>query len=374
MSKEISQILHAWNRLDHSRFRAALATVVQVEGSAYRRPGARMLVTDDGRLTGAISGGCLEGDALRKALLVIHKGAAAVVTYDTTDEDDASFGVGLGCNGVIHVLLEPLDPSSPQNPLALLHFLQGNDRCGVLVTLFSLQRDHLPGGTCYAVTEDGAASGHFPETARQYLAPAVRRVLEDGESAFIPAVGDPPFQAFVEWVEPPVSVVIAGAGNDVVPLTELARTMGWKITVVDGRASHALPERFPAAGAVRVIKKEDLDDLAQFDRRACFVLMTHNYTYDLTALAVLLKLGVSYIGVLGPKKKMRRMLDELGLETLPDHVYGPVGLDIGAESPEEIALSIVAEIRAVLSGKEVHSLRKLPETIHPRNLKVAGER
>jgi xanthine/CO dehydrogenase XdhC/CoxF family maturation factor len=368
MSKEISQILRAYDTLDPVRRKAALATVVHVEGSSYRRPGARMLVSGDGIMTGAISGGCLEGDALRKARLVMHKGEAAVITYDTTEDDDWGMGVGLGCNGIIHVLLEPLDPNDPANPVELIRSLHSGRQSGVLATLFDPgNRTAVPPGTCAAFPEKGTSWIDLDDAMIcNVLERKAKEVIAERRSKYIPMIDAAGCAAFLEWMEPPVSLVIVGAGNDAVPLTELAHTMGWEVTIADGRVSHARPERFPLADAVHVIQAEALPGAVRMDARTCFVLMTHNYRYDIVALKGLLALNPRYIGVLGPKKKMQRMVDELGLGECPPNVYGPVGLDIGAESPEEIALSVVSEIKAVMSGREAASLKNLTETIHSR--------
>ena len=153
--KEIRDIIKAYEQAHKLGKQTALATVVHVEGSSYRRPGARMLITEDGQLTGAISGGCLEGDALRKALLVMHENKSKVVTYDTMDDDDAKFGVGLGCNGIIQVLIEPIDAANSFNPIVFLKAADEKRQQSVLVSLFSLPDKKSPHtGTCLLVRED----------------------------------------------------------------------------------------------------------------------------------------------------------------------------------------------------------------------------
>src|SRR5436190_15205009 len=155
MVKEISDIVAAFNEAQKQGRRTALATVVHVEGSSYRRPGARMLVVDNGRMTGAISGGCLEGDALKKALLAINQGQNKLVTYDTLHEDDIEFGVQLGCNGIVHILLEPIDPLHVHNPIALLKKCLSMRKDAVLVTMFSLKNYHdFQPGTCFFYNDE----------------------------------------------------------------------------------------------------------------------------------------------------------------------------------------------------------------------------
>jgi len=153
--KELKEIVSAYEEAEKEGKQAALATVVHLDGSAYRRPGARMLVTEDGKLTGAISGGCLEGDALRKAQLVMVQKKPMLVTYDTTDEDDAKLGVGLGCNGVISILIEPVNAEDKNNPIAFLKAILLKRQAAVLVTLFSLDKKLVQPGTCLLLTQSG---------------------------------------------------------------------------------------------------------------------------------------------------------------------------------------------------------------------------
>ncbi|HEX6848589.1 MAG TPA: XdhC family protein, partial [Chitinophagaceae bacterium] len=161
--KEIRDIIEAYDEARKKGKQTALATVVHVEGSSYRRPGARMLIDDEGQLTGAISGGCLEGDALRKALLVMAEKRSRLVTYDTMDDDDAKFGVGLGCNGIIQVLMEPIDEKNPTNPVQYLKAINEKRQRSVLITLFSLLDKKNPQyGTCLLLKEDGTIIDHSP--------------------------------------------------------------------------------------------------------------------------------------------------------------------------------------------------------------------
>jgi xanthine dehydrogenase accessory factor len=371
--KEILDIIKAYTIAAQEGKRMALATVVHVEGSSYRRPGARMLVTDDGILTGAISGGCLEGDALRKALLVINQQQNKLVTYDTTDEDDAKFGVQLGCNGIVHILFEPIDPYKPIHPVSLLQELSAKRQEGVLVTLFSLLRpqDPVP-GTCLLVLPDTVVSERNTEHYNSELLPDANHALLTKRS-FIRdyLAGEHLLTAFVEFVQPPVSLIIAGAGNDVFPLAAIAWILGWQTTIVDGRASHANLQRFPNVSKIVVAKSDEVLSQVQIDGQTVFVLMTHNYNYDLVVLKHLLQQNkCRYIGSLGPKKKLERMISDLSGEGITldqgqlDKIFGPVGLDLGAETAEEIALSIAAEIKKVLSDQSGLSLRDKQDPIH----------
>ena len=369
--KEIRDILIAFETALKAGLKTALATVVHVEGSSYRRPGARMLVTEEGELTGAISGGCLEGDALRKALLAISEGKNKLVTYDTTDEDDAKLGVQLGCNGIVHILFEPVDPSNPNSPVNLLKAVAAKREYAILVTLFSLEKKYQP-GTCLLYRGE-VLFNQVPAMLSSEIHAAVQTVENKRNSVIQLLENDEmSLHAFVEYINPAVMVVVAGAGNDVMPLVEINFLLGWETIIVDGRASLANPSRFPKAKEVIVCKPAEVLKKIQPDLQTVFVLMTHNYNYDIALLKELLLLQQEYIGLLGPKKKLQRMMDEIeesGIEISPSQLqmlHGPVGLDIGAETAAEIALSIAAEIKAVLSNRSGTPLRLLDEPIHQR--------
>ncbi|WP_210464853.1 XdhC family protein [Rufibacter roseolus] len=374
--KEIQDIVEAFARHTAEGKQTALATVVHVEGSSYRRPGARMLVSEDGLLTGAISGGCLEGDALRKARMAMNEGKPALVKYDTMDDDDAKLGVGLGCNGIIHILIEPIDLNLPNHPLALLQKVISQRQVTVVITLFSLyDRKGPQPGTCY-LNQSGEEE-ITPALPSSLLAQIKADVLEAKQNLVSSTKsykhGQNTFTAFLEVIQPAPALVICGAGNDVMPLVTMADLLGWPTAVIDGRANYATQERFPNARQVLVAKPEQVLSQVRVDQNTIFLLFTHNYNYDLAMLRLLLPLPLPYVGVLGPKKKMQRMLDELQEEGLTltesqlSKVFGPVGLDLGAETSEEIALSVLAEIKAVLARRNAGFLRDKQESIHAQS-------
>jgi len=366
--KEIKDIIQAYDLALQKGLRVALATVVHVEGSSYRRPGARMLVTEDGRLTGAISGGCLEGDALHKALFAIQQQQNKLVIYDTTGEDDLRFGVQLGCNGIVDILFEPIDSRQPHNPIQLLRELIRERRDAVLVTLFSSDRTSAGQhpGTCLLHT-GGDIRSSLPDEYKDIVLADVTTAFQDKTSYFKQY---PLFNGFVEYLSTPPALVIAGAGNDVMPLVEITSLLGWHTTVVDGRPHHATRERFSKADQVLVARPQEVLTSLRTDAHTLFVLMTHNYNYDIALLRELLQKDYPYIGILGPRKKLDRMIEELlqtGLkldEQQLSILHGPVGLDIGAETAQEIAVSIVAEIKAILSRREGNMLKDKNHPIH----------
>lgn len=366
--KEIIDIVAAYEKAVKAQKKTALATVVLVEGSAYRRAGARMLITEDGQLTGAISGGCLEGDALRKARMVIMQQEPLLVTYDTMDDDDAKLGVGLGCNGIIHILIEPVNDKQI-NPITLLKAAIASNGYSVLVTAFSIEerKRPQPGSCLYLDNDQILPNGLDSLPYRNELLKDAKNVLNNQSSAITSHDG---YTIFVECVKPLISLVVLGAGNDAIPLIRIAAVLGWNITIVDGRPNYATAERFPSVKKILVAKPEKVLDSLEINEWTAFVLMTHNYNYEIAFLKELLPLHPSYIGILGPKKKLERLLDELeengtaiterNLET----IHGPVGLDIGSETSEEIALSIIAEVKAVFSKRNGRSLKYKTTVIH----------
>jgi xanthine/CO dehydrogenase XdhC/CoxF family maturation factor len=373
--KELREIINAYEFAKNKEKRLALATLVHLNGSSYRRPGARMIVDETGQLTGAISGGCLEGDALRKAVYCIHQQQPKLVVYDTSDEDDATIGVQLGCSGIIQVLFEPIQDDDPNNPIELLKLAIQRRQNAVLVTLYASNiKNGDPLGTTILLEESGFIMNNTSfEQIPVELFNDIKDTLVLKKSTF-KTYADPDFtlNAFISFIAPPISLIIVGAGNDAIPLQMIAETLGWQVTIVDGRQTYAKIERFSASCQIVVSKPEMVLDQIIIDEKTVFVLMTHNYNYDYAILKALLERKVAYIGALGPKKKLDNMILDLqkdGIflnEEQKNTLYGPVGLEIGAETPGEIALSITAEILSVLNAKKGGSLRNLSTEIHPR--------
>ena len=361
---ELHRLILAYDRHRVSGRACALATVVEVLGSAYRRPGARMLVTEDGELTGAISGGCLEGDARQRARRALRKGEPALVTYDTRDEDDPRHGLGPGCQGVVRILLEPLDFSQPDNPLELLRGFAEHPVPAVLATVFETDAHGLRAAVGQRLLLQANGAGRGTPLLAGPLTEAARVVLAQGESKVLNVDTDAgPVRALLEVLRPPLRLVVYGAGNDAQPLVRLAGSLGWHITVLDGRPHLPTAARFPEAAAVRVRSVAELEKQTP-DPLACHVLLSHNYAYDLAALQTLLPSVAPYIGLLGPRLKALRLLAELDLSAsekenlLAGRLHSPIGLDLGSETPEEIALAIVAEIQAQHSRRPARSLRE----------------
>ncbi len=373
--RELDAIITEYELLKKAGTAGVLATVVHVEGSSYRRAGARMLVDEFGQITGAISGGCLEGDALRKALLALHRQTNKLVTYDTSDEDDAIIGAQLGCNGIIQVLFEPLDYQDKQNPCELLKTLINRKDPMAVVVQFNLDTFKEQPGTILLIGENSGVMGKKPgEEIFDLILAQAKMSLKNNKAHFAEVlVQGETRHLFIQNYQPPVKLILIGAGNDAQILSQQAELLGWDVTVVDGRPTHASKERFTSSCQVIISKPEETLKNIEPDSRSCFVLMSHNYNYDLSVLKLILdKEQISYIGILGPKKKYDKMLEDLAeegfdlrSETL-DKIYAPVGLEIGAETPAEIGLSILSEIQSVLTGKTARPLREKSAPIHEK--------
>ncbi|MNK79750.1 putative xanthine dehydrogenase subunit A [compost metagenome] len=371
--KEIKDIVLAARVAASEDTAMALATVVKVEGSSYRRPGARMLVTEDGQMTGAISGGCLEGDALKKALLAIHQRKNRLVSYDTNTQEGSAIGLQLGCNGIVHILFEYIDLQQADHPIIWLESLLQQRQEALLITQFSIDRQVEQGGTRLLVVgltdEIPHENTQSPELA-EYI--KLAKTKQQSVLASFEEAGKNK-EVLIEYLAPTIHLIVAGAGNDAQPVVETAKLLDWEITVLDGRASHATTGRFPKADRVIIGPADEVIKKIGIDSWTVFVLMTHNYRYDLTLLKELIHTPTSYIGSLGPKTKLLRMFDDLeqlGIELSAVQqkiVHGPVGLDIGAETSDEIAIAIIAEIKAVLSGRSGGSLKFLKTKIHVEN-------
>jgi len=353
---EIERILKTADGIDFSKQKAALATVVQLYGSGYRRPGARMLVCDDGRWVGAISGGCLEGDALRKARKAMLDQKPMLITYDTlSDEGSSSLGVGLGCNGVIDVLIEPIQEE--EKPLEWLkQMIELPEKLWMAMVFKHSENSRLniggkilfEGNTILNNNLQDKSLTHFLQQEIVHHPSYISEnsfnltIEKDGETADL----------WVEFLQPKPNLWIFGAGYDAVPMVELSKKIGWQVKITDDCAAHLIPVRFDQADEMVCCGRETVVEAALKDKMDFAVLMSHNFKYDFEVLKNLLKTNVQYIGILGPKKRYERMKEELLKEGISltqedeERIFSPIGLDLGAETPEEIAFSIIAEIQA----------------------------
>lgn len=345
---------------------AALATVVGVRGSTYRREGARLVVPAEGEPIGNISGGCLEADVIDAARQAVASRRARLLHFDLTGDDEVMWGWGLGCNGTIDVFVEPVESAS--EVIAALRAAGAGNQALALVTVvdgpaLGARVVVHPGGRIAGSLGNGA----LDEGARRLAAGA----LADGNSGIVGIDGDQ--RAFVEVLEPPTRLVVCGAGSDAAPLVELGARLGWRVVVVDDRPSLLDPARFPGAEALVASEPGRVGEAASVDERTCVVVMSHDFARDRSYLRALLARPPAYVGMLGPRARLERLLDEVraeGATVAPEalaRVHGPAGLDLGAEGPEEVAWAITAEILAVRRGAGGGFLRGRDGPIHLRN-------
>jgi len=373
---EITDVLAAIGSLSANGERMALATIVAVRGSTYRRPGARLLVPEDGAPIGNISGGCLEGDVADMARLVMDEGRARLAAWDLTADDDAVWGLGLGCNGAIEVFIEPAEKAAEVAEALRMALVE--ERPISVITVLESARAGVEPGARIVVKPGAAGEGSLgdPEVDAAAVAAAHERLaVESSEVRSLPGG----VRAFVEVLEPPLRLLVCGAGHDAVPLVKAAAALGWNAEVVDDRPAFLTRERYPeAAGFVNVAAPEEIVGAVRIDERTFVVVMTHNFLRDKEYLLALIGSPAAYIGMLGPAARTERLLKELSDEgaLITDEVrariHGPAGLDLGGEGPEEIAQSIVAEIVAVKRGREGGFLKVRPGPIHDR-LRSAAE-
>jgi xanthine dehydrogenase accessory factor len=358
--REIEQILKLWDRTSQAGESAVLATVVKTSGSSYRNPGARLLLTQTGVRAGSISGGCLEDDLVKKAWWLTENGPA-IRRYDTTPDGEIGSGFGLGCNGIIHVLLERLNPAERnvldlirhvrvrRQPAIWAHVVAPVEAAGRYLSMDAAGtlRQNLPSGVnILAVQEQATLS------------------LLSGDSQHIQLDGT---ELFLETLRPAVRLLIFGAGDDAVPLSDLAKYLGWHVTVIDGRAHYARREKFPNADAV-IVRNAGETPKEPFDPWTVAVLMTHSYTQDLDLVRQLAANPPPYLGILGPRKRSAQLLDDAGVDAaqLAPSLHTPMGLDIGADGPEQVAVAVIAEVQAFLNGRAGGQLRDRQGSIHAR--------
>lgn len=368
---ELKSICEAFEQYRQRGQQTALASIVFTTGSTYRRAGARMLIASDGSTVGSISGGCLEADVIERALGVMETGKPLVVSYDTRSNEDIIWGMGLGCQGVVEVLIESLSDLAPIEFLSRTTRL--NETC-VLATVVGVSADsrEVKVGDRLMLSVAGIEKNQIRNTGLSL------QVSEDAFLAFtagkstMKLYGKPgeEVKVYLEVMEPPIPLVLFGAGADALPVAKFARALGWNVTVVDTRTREATKQRFSEADEIVLCRAEEVAARVILNPRTVAVLMSHNYLDDLELLAQLHQSPVRYIGVLGPRKRTERLLHDIAGQGGPEisiedsRLHSPIGIDIGADTPEEIALSIIAEIRAILAGRSASFLKERQTPIH----------
>ena len=362
---EIRNIIRFYDKIDHSTTQVALASVVSVEESSYRRIGARMLVRSDGLWVGGISGGCLEGHALKKAQAAILNNEPSLVAYDTMDDDANEIGVGLGCNGRILVLFSPIDITDESNEIEQLRIAVNENQQTILIKVIKSTTAPQIIGLRKLLLANSALDSLI-DLSISDLTTAIKSVRKKKKSKVVHVYseihGD--LDILIEYIPPEIRLIIVGDNYDIHALIDVATSMGWEIVVI-GKAKKLSKSVFQKAN--RVLDPNQVD-LIDFHSHTAVILMAHDYKRDKQMLKHFVQNQPAYLGILGPKKRFEKMkyeLDQFNFNSM-DFIHSPTGLEIGAESPQEIALSIAAEIIASFRNKTGGMLREKVGAIHER--------
>lgn len=349
---------------------AVLATVIAVDGSAYRRPGAKMLIHSDSGGAGSITAGCLEDEVRALAADVLADGTPRVETWDLTGDDDV-WGLGIGCNGVITVLLEPLDES--YRPV--VDARRAGDAIGVVTVVRNeSQIDIAVSDRAYYVPDEGFVDNTaLPAAIIDELENPTQTLVATGKSETLTVEADSGrVEVFVDGVGPPPDLVVFGSGHDVEPVVELAKRVDFRVTVVSFRGGRADDDQFPRADEVVSASPQEIPALREWDADTYAVVMSHNFLDDRLALEQLLETPTEYIGLMGPQKRFEEMREAFAEENRSitdaelERIYTPIGLSLGGDAPYQIALSIVAEVVAVANERTPQHLSRRGGPIHDR--------
>lgn len=368
--KEIENIIWQYENIDFSKEKTALGTLVKVEGSAYRRIGARMYVSDNGNWVGGISGGCLEGDALKRAKIAILKNESSIVVYDTTEEDPHQIGVGLGCNGRIEVLFTPINNTDENNQIEFLKRIKNRREATILLQILSVKGGNSKMRGSFYSREHFANLAELIGIEEDEILQKIATVIHRRKSrvyVFQNEKGEQ-YEILVELIRPKIKLVCIGDNYDVNAFMGIAGELGWEIHVAGKTRKFSKKIHKYAKRTYSLDEAENIE----FDEYTAVVMMSHDYKTDFNLLKKYLKKNIPYIGMLGPKKRFLKMQEELNesgetvnLDALPN-LFAPVGIDIGAESPEEIALSVASEIIAVFRERNGGFLKSREGSIHER--------
>lgn len=338
-------LVEAAARLRNQHEPHLVATVVRIHGAADRRPGARMLLTQFRWITGSATGGCLEGDLASEGWSRTRDGQPVVVSYDPRvpdgADDDLRSAFGLACDGIVEIMLERAGAPGRVDPLELAARCYKRQQRAAVVTVYRSERPELPVGARLAIVDGESPVGDSRDDA---MVADARHALETGESCSRSHDG---YDVFVEAIVPPPRLFVFGTGHDALPVVELARATGWEVVVCSAQQRVSNRQRFLAADEICVGTPAELAARVDACARALVVVMGHDYERDRDHLAALVGTRARYIGVLGSRARTVRMLGELGILDEP-RIHAPIGLELGAETPQELALAIVAEIQSVL--------------------------
>lgn len=332
-----------------------------------------MLIAKQSDITGMVSGGCLEQDILCHVQQQTPPYHPFVITYDTTTDEDILWGFGLGCDGIVQVLVEYLEANQPCNPLSFIAECFDRHQPGVLSTVFEVQGSiPVPIGARLMLHSDGSIESNLNDAGLYEAIAGTAQVTLQQQRTSHQQYRFPSGQVEVlmEVIQPMPSLIVFGAGRDALPLAQFAKALGWHLTLVDCRSLETTPSRFPMADQIILARREAISQQVAIVENTMTVVMTHNYHDDLAILSMLLVSPAQYIGVLGSRQRTERLLQdwrqktEINFSKKLHRLHAPIGLDIGAQTPEEIAIAIIAEIQAVLSDRTAGFLKNRQASIH----------
>lgn len=344
-------LLKAFSEWSAEKKPLVLASVFETAGSTYSKAGAQMLITGDGDFRGMLSGGCLEGDLAERARAVLESGRPQSVTYDLGSNDEELWGLGVGCDGLMKIFLQPLHPDAGYEPFATMVQALAGDNEQVAATVIESSIDNLPAGATMVTVDSELAFSDVDKEFVQQISAIIGATLlaRQSESHEITTEAGSATLLF-SLLQPPPAVLVLGAGLDAEPVVRFASELGWRVTVQDHRPAYIESGSFTGAELVHCVPVDEVAATLDLDRYAATIVMSHHLVSDRQYLRQLAKSRIPYIGLLGPVDRRRRLLDELGdlSEKLESRLHGPAGLDIGGRGPASIALSIVAEMHQEL--------------------------
>ncbi|MEL6223857.1 MAG: XdhC/CoxI family protein [Cyanobacteria bacterium J06627_8] len=365
---ELEAIVLANKKSQQKRETTFLATVVNTFGSTYRQKGAKMLIQENGKMVGTLSGGCVENDIVQYTQQIVRE--PLVIEYDATQtEEDLSWGFGLGCNGIVTILLEKLNQANTLSPLNLISQCLNQNKTGAIATIFSVTGTIEIGSRLIIYPDNRAETDIQDRDLVEAIACDTVRAKKEQKSTINQyQLTSGSVDVFIDVIHPPRSLIVFGAGRDALPVVASAKAIGWQVSVVDCRALQETHQRFAIADRVILTHRDMINQQLAVDENTVAVVMTHNYWDDLEIIKWLLPTQIPYLGVMGSKNRITNIIQQL--QSAPaqlEKVHSPIGLDIGANTPAEIATAIVAEIQAVLAKRNGGVSKYRHQPLHPRD-------
>ena len=365
---ELQAIINGFQASEQKKETTFLATIVNTFGSTYRQKGAKMLITATGEMVGTLSGGCVENDIWQYTKQISSE--PLLISYDATSEEDLVWGFGLGCNGTVQILLEKLDHSLNLSPLNLIAQCLNNQKTGAIATIFAVKgKLNLKIGSRLLIYPNDTIYTNIQNQELKNALSADTIAVKNNRKSTVNQyqLSSGSVEVFIEVIKPPTSLIIFGAGRDVLPVVKLAKAIGWQVTVVDCRAQETTYQRFALADNIILTRRDVISQQISVNDNTVAVIMTHNYFDDCDIIKFLLPTQIPYLGVMGSKNRIAQIIEELNPPQIQlEKLYSPIGLDIGADTPAEIASAIITEIQAVLTKCNSGFLKDRSQPLHQR--------